>query len=93
MAPVIPLRPTANPTPDPGEKPPRDAILLMRSGGGAIATGLLCALLTKTVFGGITPQGPHTNAGWLSLIITLMCLPFGSMLFALGAAKWFRKRR
>jgi len=65
---------------------------LLLSGGWTIAAGLLAALLTVTVFGGITRQGPHTNSGWLALIVTLMCLPFGSLLFALGAAKWFRNR-
>lgn len=65
---------------------------LLLSGGGTIAAGLLAALLTATVFGGITRQGPHTSSGWLALIVALMCLPFGSLLFALGAAKWFRKR-
>jgi hypothetical protein len=58
-----------------------------------LLAGLVTALLTATVFGGITRQGPHTNAGWLSLIVAMACLPFGAMLFALGAAKWFRNRR
>jgi hypothetical protein len=58
-----------------------------------LLAGILAALLTAAVFGGISRQGPHTNAGWLSLIVAMMCLPFGLMLFALGAAKWFRNRR
>ncbi len=58
-----------------------------------LIAGALTALLTATVFGGISRQGPHTNAGWLSLMVAMMCLPFGLMLFALGAAKWFRNRR
>jgi hypothetical protein len=66
---------------------------LLRWGLATLATGILFAILTKTLFGGIGDQGPHTNAGWLSLIVTMMCLPFGLMLFALGAAKWFRNRR
>jgi hypothetical protein len=66
---------------------------LLQSGGWTIAAGLLAALLTATVFGGITRQGPHTNSGWLALIVALMCLPFGSLLFLLGAAKWLRNRR
>jgi hypothetical protein len=66
---------------------------LLLSGGWTIAAGLLAAILMTTVFGGITRQGPHTNSGWLALIVALMCLPFGSLLFALGAAKWFRNRR
>jgi len=58
-----------------------------------LAAGMAAALLTATVFGGIGRQGPHTNAGWLLLIVAMMCLPFGLMLFALGAAKWLRNRR
>jgi hypothetical protein len=65
---------------------------LLQSGAWTIAAGLLAALLMSTVFGGITRQGPHTSSGWLALIVALMCLPFGSLLFALGAAKWFRNR-
>ena len=45
------------------------------------------------VFGGIGTQGPHTNSGWLSLLVAMGCLPFGSLLFLLGAAKWLRNRR
>lgn len=66
---------------------------LLRWGASTLGTGIVFAILTKTVFGGIGEQGPHTNAGWLGLIVTMMCLPFGSMLFLLGAAKWMRKRR
>jgi hypothetical protein len=66
---------------------------LLQSGAWTIAAGLLAALLMSTVFGGVTRQGPHTSSGWLALIVALMCLPFGSLLFALGAAKWFRNRR
>lgn len=65
---------------------------LLRSGGGILAAGVLAAILTATVFGGISRQGPHTNAGWLLLMAAMMCMPFGLMLFALGAAKWLRNR-
>jgi uncharacterized membrane protein YidH (DUF202 family) len=66
---------------------------LLRAGAGMLLAGVVAALLTAAVFGGISRQGPHTNAGWLSLMVALMCLPFGLMLFTLGAAKWFRNRR
>lgn len=66
---------------------------LLRSGSATLAAGVIAALLAATVFGGIGRQGPHTNAGWLSLMVAMMCLPFGLMLFVLGAAKWLRNRR
>ncbi|MFP5228416.1 MAG: hypothetical protein ACLGXA_12390 [Acidobacteriota bacterium] len=74
--------------------PPDDGTrALLLAGSWILLAGVLAAVLTATVFGGISHQGPHTNAGWLSLVFALMCLPFGLMLFALGAAKWFRNRR
>jgi hypothetical protein len=74
--------------------PPRDdgTNQLLRGGACTVAVGLLAAILTSTVFGGIGRQGPHTNSGWLALLIALMCLPFGSLLLLLGIAKWFRNR-
>ena len=57
-----------------------------------VATGLLAALLLETLLGGFSPTGAKTNTGWFALIVALMCLPFGSLLFALGAAKWLRNR-
>jgi hypothetical protein len=66
---------------------------LLTWGGWTLGIGLLCAVLMKTVLGGISPQGPHTNSGWLALIVTMMCLPFGFLLFLLGALKWLRNRR
>jgi hypothetical protein len=66
---------------------------LLRSGSWTLVAGIAAALLTATVFGGIGRQGPHTNSGWLSLMVAMMCLPFGLMLFGLGAAKWLRNRR
>jgi len=66
---------------------------LLHAGIYTLAAGLAAALLTATVFGGIGRQGPHTNSGWICLMIALMCVPFGSMALALGAAKWLRNRR
>jgi len=66
---------------------------LLRWGAWTLAVGVLAALLTKFVFGGIGEQGPHTNSGWMALIVAMMCLPFGSMLALLGGAKWLRNRR
>jgi len=57
-----------------------------------LLAGAVAALLTAFVFGGISRQGPHSNAGWLLLMVAMSCLPFGLMLFSLGVAKWFRNR-
>lgn len=75
------------PTPDDGTNQ------LLKWGGWILATGIFFALLTKFALGGISPQGPHTNSGWMALIVTMMCLPFGFLLFLLGALKWLRNRR
>lgn len=66
---------------------------LLQTGIWTLAAGVVAALLTQTVFGGIGPQGPHTNAGWIFLLIAMGCLPFGSMAFLLGGAKWLRNHR
>ena len=66
---------------------------LLRAGIWILVVGILAALLTATVFGGIGEHGPHTNSGWLMLLLALMCLPFGTMLTLLGTAKWVRNRR
>jgi hypothetical protein len=57
-----------------------------------LLTGVLAALATLFLFGGIGIHGPHTNAGWIALIVAMMCLPFGCMLLLLGGAKYFRNR-
>ena len=73
---------------------PSDGTLpLLRGGIGTLITGILAALATKFLFGGIGIHGPHTNTGWLTLILAMMCLPFGSMIFLLGSLKWLRNRR
>jgi drug/metabolite transporter (DMT)-like permease len=77
----------AKPMPDDGTRQ------LLRAGIWILVVGGLAALLTATVFGGIGMHGPHTNSGWLALLLAMMCLPFGSMLTLLGAAKWLRNRR
>jgi len=79
-------RPTS-PNPDDGTRQ------LLQWGGSMVATGLLAGALVLTVLGGFTRLGATTNAGWFALIVALMCLPFGALLLALGAAKWFRNRR
>jgi hypothetical protein len=66
---------------------------LLQGGFWILVTGVAAAAATDLLFGGIGIHGPHTNAGWISLMVSLMCLPFGAMLFLLGGAKWLRNRR
>ena len=75
------------PMPDDG------TVQLLRAGIWILVVGGVAALLTATVFGGIGIHGPHTNSGWLALLLAMMCFPFGSMLTLLGGAKWLRNRR
>jgi hypothetical protein len=65
---------------------------LLQWGGSMVGAGLLAVLLLETALGGFSATGAHTNTGWFALIVALMCLPFGSLLLTLGAAKWLRKR-
>lgn len=65
---------------------------LLRSGGGMVAVGVIAGVLLQTVLGGMSALGARTNGGWFSLIVALMCLPFGGLLLALGTAKWLRNR-
>jgi len=70
-----------------------DTRILLRSGLGIFATGILAALLTMSVFGGISRQGPHTDAGWLALVLALGCLPTGFITLVLAVAKVIGDRR
>lgn len=65
---------------------------LLRWGSSILGTGIVAIGLLFTVFGGVGIEGAHSNAGWLALIVAMMCLPFGVMLTALGFAKWLRRR-
>lgn len=65
---------------------------LLQWGGSILGAGILSIAALLTVFGGVTAEGAHNNAGWLALIIGAMCLPFGLMLTLLGLAKWLRRR-
>jgi hypothetical protein len=76
-----------------GTTPDDGTAQLLRAGIWILVVGGVAALMTATVFGGIGIHGPHTNSGWLALLLAMMCLPFGSMLTLLGAAKWLRNRR
>ena len=81
------VRPIRAPLPDDGTRP------LLQGALWTLLTGVLAALATLFLFGGIGIHGPHTNAGWIALIVAMMCLPFGCMLLLLGGAKYLRNRR
>jgi hypothetical protein len=70
-----------------------DTRTLLRSGIGIFSTGVFAALLTLTLFGGVTHQGPHTDAGWLALMLAMGCLPTGLLMLILALAKLVGDRR
>jgi hypothetical protein len=70
-----------------------DTRQLLRTGLGIFLSGALAALLAVTAFGGIGPQGPHTNSGWLALMIAMGCLPTGTLTLVLGFAKLIGDRK
>jgi len=71
----------------------RDTRQLLRTGLAIFLTGALAALLALTVFGGITRQGPHTNSGWLALMVAMGCLPTGTLTLALAISKVIGERK
>ena len=70
-----------------------DTKKLLRTGLTIFVIGALAALGTLTIFGGVGRQGPHTNAGWLSLMLAMGCLPTGFLTLILAAMKLFADRR
>ncbi len=64
-----------------------DTRKLLTTGGIIFATGVVAAVLMNVAFGGVGKQGPHTNGGWLSLMIAMGCLPTGLLTLFLGLAK------
>jgi hypothetical protein len=71
----------------------RDTRQLLRTGVAIFVTGVLAAALALTVFGGIGRQGPHSNAGWLALMVAMGCLPTGTLTLALAIAKLIGDRK
>ena len=65
----------------------QDTRTLLRTGIGVFGTGVICVLLIHLFFGGIGPHGPHTNGGWLLLMIAMGCLPTGSLTLLLAILK------
>jgi hypothetical protein len=64
-----------------------DTRKLLITGFSIFGTGALSVVLMDTVFGGISHQGPHTNSGWLALMLAMGCLPTGLLTLLLGIAK------
>ena len=65
----------------------QDTRKLLTTGAAIFATGALAAALALFVFGGIGRQGPHTNGGWLCLMLAMGCLPTGLLTLLLGVSK------
>ena len=70
-----------------------DTRKLLRTGLIIFGTGILAAVLMATVLGGAGHQGPHTNSGWLALILAMGCLPTGTLTLVLGLLKLLGDRR
>jgi len=79
VPPMSPLRP--------------DTRQILRTGILIFGTGVLSILLVKMFFGGIGRQGPHTNAGWLFLMLAMGCLPTGTLTLILALLKILGDRR
>ncbi len=71
-----------------------DTRKLLRTGLLLFGTGVIAAALIFTSFGGILRrQGPHTNLGWLSLMLAMGCLPTGFLTLLFAALKLIGDRR
>jgi hypothetical protein len=70
-----------------------DTRKLLYSGLAIFGTGVLSAGAMLTVFGGVGAQGPHTNLGWLALVLAMACLPTGSLTLVLALMKLFSDLR
>jgi hypothetical protein len=71
---------------------PPDTRKLLTTGSTIFLIGAISAALMLTVFGGVTRQGPHTNLGWMALIVAMGCLPLGALTLVLGVAKLLGNR-
>jgi hypothetical protein len=64
-----------------------DTRRLLFTGLLIFGTGALSVLLLFTIFGGAGHQGPHTNSGWLALMLAMGCVPTGVLTLLLAAVK------
>jgi hypothetical protein len=70
-----------------------DTRKLLRSGLWIFGTGIVSVFAIHFFFGGIGHQGPHTNSGWLALMVAMGCLPTGSLTLILAILKVIGDRR
>jgi hypothetical protein len=70
-----------------------DTRQLLRIGLYLFLTGAAAAVFALTVGGGLSRQGPHTNSGWLALMVAMGCLPLGTLTLALALAKLAVRRK
>ena len=70
-----------------------DTRKLLRTGLWTLGTGIASVVAIHLFFGGIGHQGPHTNSGWLALMVAMGCLPTGSLTLILALMKLFADRR
>ena len=64
-----------------------DTRKLLITGLSILAIGAICAASVRVFFGGYTPHGPITNAGWLALVFALGCVPTGLLTLLLAVLK------
>ena len=70
-----------------------DTRKLLTTGLAIFVTGVISAALAELAFGGIGRQGPHTNSGWLFLMLAMGCLPTGLLTLVLALTKLSADRR
>ena len=64
-----------------------DTKKILRTAIVILGTGLISVLIIFTLLGGIGRPGPHTNLGWLFLMLAMGCLPTGSLTMLLAILK------
>jgi hypothetical protein len=70
-----------------------DTRKILRTGLWIFGTGAAAVFAIHAFFGGLGPQGPHTNSGWLALMVAMGCLPTGSLTLILALMKLYGDRR
>jgi hypothetical protein len=71
----------------------RDTRQLFRIGVFLFLSGVVAAVWALTLGGGISRQGPHSNSGWLALMVAMGCLPLGMLTLVLALAKLVGDRK